>query len=113
MIGTVNATKPDAFNLAVEYSAKFESILLDSATDDKLGGTGLPHKWSISRRIRDEIYPTPLILAGGLDPQNVDEAIRKVKPYGVDVSTGVEVKPGIKDHVKIYDFVKKAKEIRL
>jgi phosphoribosylanthranilate isomerase len=52
-----------------------------------------------------------MILAGGLTPENVAHAVRTAKPYGVDVSTGVEVQPGIKDPVKITQFVRKAKEV--
>lgn len=55
-------------------------------------------------------FPTPLILAGGLTPKNVAKAIRKVKPHGVDVSSGVEVRHGIKDRKKMFEFVTKAKE---
>jgi phosphoribosylanthranilate isomerase len=51
-----------------------------------------------------------MILAGGLTPENITYAVRMVRPYGVDVSTGVELQPGIKDAVKITQFVKKAKE---
>jgi len=83
---------------------------LDTAGDGGLGGTGIAHDWYLSRRVRDIIYPKHLILAGGLTPENVGEAIRKVKPHGVDVSSGVEERPGIKDHEKMFDFVAKARD---
>ncbi|MFB6291326.1 MAG: phosphoribosylanthranilate isomerase [Candidatus Bipolaricaulia bacterium] len=71
-------------------SSPAEAILLDSAQDGQAGGTGKVHDWEVSRTIRDAIYPAPVILAGGLNPENVGEAIRKVRPYAVDVATGVE-----------------------
>jgi len=109
IIGAVNAGGANVFDLAMEYSGIFKSILLDTAEDDGTGGTGALHDWHLSRRIRDAIYPAPLILAGGLTPENVGEAIREVKPYGVDVSSGVEERPGIKDREKIFGFVAIAK----
>ena len=91
-------------------SKKFDCVLLDSLTQGKYGGTGLTHDWTLSKHIRDLIYPVPLILAGGLSPNNVAEAVRMVNPYAVDVSSGVELKPGIKDNQKIVAFIKNAKD---
>lgn len=69
------------------------------------GGSGAPFPWSWL----DGWKPDKLILAGGLDAGNVVEAIRRVHPYGVDVCTGVEKKPGIKDHEKLKAFILAAK----
>src|SRR5258706_12735739 len=66
------------------------------------GGSGAPFPWSWL----DGIGRDKLILAGGLDAGNVAEAIRLVRPYGVDVCTGVEAKPGIKDHEKLKAFIR-------
>ena len=110
IIGAVNGKAHDALNLAIKFSGVFQSVLLDTAGDGGLGGTGIAHDWYLSRRVRDIIYPKHLILAGGLTPENVGEAIRKVKPHGVDVSSGVEERPGIKDHEKMFDFVAKARD---
>jgi phosphoribosylanthranilate isomerase len=112
LIGSVNANSSNSLKLAVEYSHIFNSILLDTADYEGLGGTGKSHNWNLSRRIKDRIYPTPLILAGGLTPKNIREAIQIVDPYGVDVSSGVEKEPGIKDHEKIHDFIRRAKEAK-
>ena len=105
----VNAESPNALENAISNSEFADALLVDSNRPDGLGGTGCIHNWDLSRRIRDAIYPVPLILAGGLTPENVSRAIRTVRPYGVDVSTGVETRPGIKDPVKIVEFVREAK----
>jgi phosphoribosylanthranilate isomerase len=110
LIVAVNAKSPHALESAVSHSESADTLLVDSNRPDGLGGTGCTHDWNLSRKIREAIYPVPMILAGGLTPQNVSHAIRMVRPYGVDVSTGVESRPGIKDPAKIAEFVKKAKE---
>ncbi len=73
------------------------------------GATGLIHDWKISREIV-ELSPKPVILAGGLNADNVAEAIRFVKPVGVDVHTGIEDAQGNKDKVLVREFIKNAKE---
>jgi len=90
------------------------AILLDTASE-KLGGTGQSFNWNWIAQAREagelDGLP-PLILAGGLTPDNVADAIRIAKPYAVDVSSGVEVpgKPGIKDPIKMRDFIQAAKQ---
>ncbi|MDI9643798.1 MAG: phosphoribosylanthranilate isomerase [Candidatus Verstraetearchaeota archaeon] len=96
---------------ALKAAELFDAILADSpSSPEKHGGTGVTHDWNLSRHIRDAIYPKALILAGGLSVYNVSEATVTVKPYAVDVSTGVESKPGVKDPVKVDAFIKKAKQ---
>ena len=90
----------------------FNAVLLDSFARGKHGGTGIIHDWNLSQHIKVAIQPKPLILAGGLNPENVAEAVRTVQPYAVDVSNGVEQQPGIKDHKKIIEFIKNAKDVR-
>ena len=110
LIRSVNANSPDALETASSTAKKFDCVLLDSLTQGQYGGTGLTHDWTLSKHIRDVIYPVPLILAGGLSPNNVAEAIRAVNPYAVDVSSGVELQPGVKDNQKMVAFVKNAKD---
>ncbi|MEM2254637.1 MAG: phosphoribosylanthranilate isomerase, partial [Candidatus Bathyarchaeia archaeon] len=94
----------------LEALSFFDAFHADTYHAWRHGGTGIVHDWSLSRRLRDTIYPKPLILAGGLNPWNVKEAIKAVKPYAVDVSTGVESEPGVKDHMLMEAFIKNAKE---
>ena len=74
-------------------------LLLDSHSKGKRGGTGKLFDWSLSRPV-----DKPVWLAGGLNPDNVEEAIHAVKPFAVDVSSGVESRPGIKDAAMIDAF---------
>jgi len=97
----------------VKAANTFDAILVDSFVPDKFGGTGKVHNWELSKRVRQKVHPKPLILAGGLNPENVQDAIRTVKPYAVDVSSGVESQPGIKDSKKVFEFIKNAKEVEV
>jgi phosphoribosylanthranilate isomerase len=72
-------------------------------------GAGVPCDWTAARRVARR---TELVLAGGLNPANVASAIAAVQPFGVDVSTGVEVRPGVKSPVEIANFVRAAREPR-
>lgn len=106
--------KPSCLNKEImENSKNFDAILLDSFTRGRYGGTGKVHDWILSRQIREAMAPTPIILAGGLNPKNVKEAILTVQPYAVDVASGVELRPGIKDSKKIRAFISNAKEIKI
>ena len=78
-------------------------FLLDSYNDGSKGGSGPVFDWNLALRVKKQ---GPVILAGGLNPYNVFTAIHRVKPYGVDVCSGVEKSPGIKDHEKIREFIK-------
>jgi len=82
-------------------------ILLDTYHKGVAGGTGQSFDWSLI----PENIPLPLILAGGLNPENVASAVETVKPYAVDVSSGVESEPAIKDHKKIEQFIKEVQRV--
>lgn len=88
---------------------KASAFLLDSHKDGLLGGTGVPFDWDLAQ---DAARSRRVILAGGLTPENVGEAIRRVKPYGVDVAGGVEKEKGIKDHGKIKKFIAEVRKAR-
>ena len=78
-------------------------FLLDSYNDGSKGGSGQVFDWNLALRVKKQ---GPVILAGGLNPYNIFTAIQRVRPYGVDVCSGVEKSPGIKDHEKIREFIK-------
>ena len=78
------------------------AILMDGHSPTQFGGTGRNPPWGALRGVQ---WDVPLILAGGLTPENVGEAIRAVRPYAVDVASGVEAEPGIKDVEKMRRFI--------
>jgi phosphoribosylanthranilate isomerase len=81
-------------------------FLLDANAGEKYGGTGMTFDWNLARPIAGKY---PVIIAGGLNPQNVGRAIKLIKPWGVDVSTGVETK-GAKDMKKIIRFIEAVRQ---
>jgi len=113
LIKTVYVTEDALNETAIEELKTFDAVLLDSFARGQYGGTGRVHDWTVSRQIREAVAPLPVILAGGLKPENVKEAIITVQPYAVDVASGVELRPAVKDHDKIRAFVENAKEIKL
>lgn len=100
IIAAVHAGSKDIHRM----SKAADAILLDTFKEGQLGGTGATHDWNISSSISRDLK-TPVILAGGLNPSNVAEAIKMVRPYAVDVSSGVET-GGCKDPEKVAAFVK-------
>lgn len=89
------------------YDEVVHGYLLDTYMKGNAGGTGKTFDWRIIERLN---LKRPVILAGGLSPENVLEAIETVAPFGVDVNSGVEIAPGIKDHDKISEFVHKVRQ---
>ena len=81
------------------------AVLLDTFAEDLYGGTGVTFDWRFV-----EGSPHRVILSGGLNPDNVAEAVRRVGPYGVDTGSGVEREPGRKDHEKIRAFVEAVRQ---
>lgn len=83
------------------------AYLLDAYSSTTLGGTGEKFNWDLA--VEAQKFGKPIFLAGGLTPLNVADAIRQVRPFGVDVSSGVESIPGKKDHAKVKAFIAAAK----
>jgi phosphoribosylanthranilate isomerase len=81
--------------------------LLDSYASGMFGGTGKTSDWDIAAEVAGKF---PIILAGGLSPQNVGEAIKRVRPWGVDISSGIETS-GVKDIMKMKSFIKVVREV--
>ena len=109
LLKAVHVTGDDALGHALSCAAHADALVLDSRTADRLGGTGRTHDWSISARIVDTVAPLPVYLAGGLRPENVAEAVARVRPAGVDVNSGVEDANGRKDTAKMRAFVDRAR----
>ena len=99
----------DAASLQALLGYYTDAWLLDAYAPDKPGGTGETFNWDLAREARD--WGRPIFLAGGLTPDNVAEAVRRARPYGVDVSSGVEAAPGRKDHAKVRAFIRAAKMV--
>ena len=106
-VQVIHVEGPEAVEQAVEAAKLADAILLDSGRPSvevkELGGTGRTHDWEVSRAIV-EASPCPVFLAGGLKPDNIGEAIRAVRPFGVDLCTGVRME-GRLDALKLEAFV--------
>ena len=96
----VAMAKPQDLSALATKFASAKALLLDSHGPQGMGGTGQTFDWTMVKAVNK-----PLILAGGLKPENVAEGIRQVRPYAVDVSSGIESAPGIKNFEKMRDFV--------
>jgi phosphoribosylanthranilate isomerase len=99
---------------AVPLNSAVDAIFLDSGTAEKPGGTGKTFDWEASRPLAENLGKTcNVVVAGGLTPANVAEAIRILKPWGVDVSSGVEATPGKKDPQKVRDFINAVRRVKV
>jgi phosphoribosylanthranilate isomerase len=96
-------------NEAYHQTPNMHAALLDASDPHAYGGTGRKIDWDLAAEIVSELPDLPVVLAGGLTPDNVGEAIAKVKPYGVDVSSGVESEPRKKDPAKVLEFIQAAR----
>jgi phosphoribosylanthranilate isomerase len=97
----------DAASLQPLPAYPTDAWLLDAFSAHQLGGTGATFNWDLAREAKQ--FGKPIFLAGGLTPENVAEAVRRVRPFGVDVSSGVESVPGRKDPARVRAFVNAAK----
>ena len=86
-----------------QYKGCVSGILLDTKVENVHGGTGKTFDWGLAIAAKE--YDTPLILSGGINSQNVSKAIKMVNPYGVDICSGVEKEPGIKDYNKMQQLL--------
>jgi phosphoribosylanthranilate isomerase len=86
-----------------DYDSLVSAFMLDTPSKER-GGTGRVFDWNLAKEFKLHIS-RPLILSGGLNPENVAKAIETVQPYAVDVASGVEASPGRKDHAKLRDFI--------
>jgi phosphoribosylanthranilate isomerase len=94
----------------LQYSLDFhdaQALLLDAYQEGLHGGTGATFDWALI----PPSLPLPIVLSGGLDPDNVRDAVRAVKPWAVDVSSGVEARKGIKDPAKIAAFISGVRDV--
>jgi phosphoribosylanthranilate isomerase len=98
----------DAGSLLALPNYPTDAYLLDAYSPDAHGGTGAKFNWDLALEAKN--HGKPIFLAGGLTPENVGEAVRKVQPFGVDVSSGVESAPGQKDHTKVRAFVQAVRQ---
>ena len=92
---------------AEEFDGVADALVVDSTDGAGAGGTGETHDWERTQAATADLE-SPVILAGGLEPENVAEAIRTVEPFAVDVASGVEAEGGIKDHDAVRTFVERA-----
>ena len=105
-IKAIRVRDEESLRAAEEYDV--DALLLDTYTDESRGGTGRAFDWSLAVRAK-EFLSAPIILSGGLTTANAQDAIRKVRPYAVDVSSGVEREPGKKDPEKLRRFIELCK----
>ena len=91
------------------YQGAVRAILLDTYQKGKAGGTGKTFDWSLA--VKAKKTGLPIILSGGLGPENIEEAISTVKPYAVDVNSGIEKRPGKKDTVLMKQLMEKIRKI--
>ncbi|MGB9952806.1 MULTISPECIES: phosphoribosylanthranilate isomerase [unclassified Haloarcula] len=105
IVAVVEADAP-----AIEsYATHADALLVDSVDADGGGGTGETHDWERTRDLVDSL-DVPIVLAGGLTPENVADAVETVEPFAVDVASGVESAGGTKDHDAVSRFVRNAKQ---
>ena len=107
IVQVIHVNGEEAIAEALEVAPEVDAILLDSGNQNlpvkQLGGTGRTHDWSLSRRIREAVG-VPVFLAGGLNPANAAEAFRQVRPFGLDVCSGVR-SGGVLNNTKLRDFM--------
>ena len=107
MVGVSGESVSGEYLIHLGSGKRISALVVDSGSGDRPGGTGERFDWEAAKigiwHLGQEV---PVVVAGGLTPENVDEAIKKLRPWGVDVASGVEAKAGKKDPEKVHAFVK-------
>ncbi|MFC5365755.1 phosphoribosylanthranilate isomerase [Salinirubrum litoreum] len=106
LVVTVDADDPER---AHELDGVVDAVLLDSTTEEGAGGTGETHDWAAAGDLAADL-DTPVVLAGGLTPETVGEAVETARPYAVDVASGIEGDDGTKDAETVERFVRQVRE---
>lgn len=101
-------TAADLEDMIQPYLSVVDYILFDTKVEGQWGGTGQAFDWSVLKEVADGL---PFFLSGGLNPENIREACRTVHPYAVDLSSGLESEPGVKDFDKIEQFMDEMRDI--
>jgi len=101
VLRAVRIRQRDDLRVLASYPAD-STFVLDTYVSGAYGGTGVPFDWDL---LDEDIGPHRIVIAGGLTPENVSEVFRRLRPFGVDVASGVEKRPGIKDHIKMRSFI--------
>ena len=113
IVQVIHVIDKNSVDLAIKLSEIVDALLLDSGNPNlkikELGGTGRVHNWALSRQIRDK-SKCPIILAGGLKPENIKRAIEEVNPFAVDICSGVRTN-GHLDIEKLAEFVKNVRSV--
>jgi len=106
VLKAIRVKDEDSIHAMGHYRGCVRGFVLDTYVKGQKGGTGKTFDWALAQEAKQH---GPVILAGGLTPDDVQEAVRHLQPYGVDVSSGVESAPGIKDHDKMRRFVEQVR----
>jgi phosphoribosylanthranilate isomerase len=111
---SVNIISADSVAYPEAFAQLVDGFVLDSinVTTGQVGGTGKTHDWSVSREIVMRYPDVPILLAGGLNSENVRSAIERVRPFGVDVNSGTKASDGFKDARRMEAFIAQAKHCR-
>jgi len=107
VIKAIRVRSEDSLRAATDYDV--DALLLDTYTTEQHGGTGQKFDWTLARQAKTMLR-VPIVLSGGLTPENVGDAMRQVEPFAVDVASGVEAEPGRKDLEKLRRFFKACRQ---
>lgn len=110
LLKAVHINHGNPLDTITAYGALVDGFVADSCNPDtgQVGGTGLPHDWAVTAELVRR-HAIPLLLAGGLSPANVAQAVRRVRPWGVDVNSGVKAVDGFKDAARLERFIQAAR----